>query len=206
LAAPTPVLYVLIGLTVILIAFSAFRRDATATTRGKMLAFVALCILPSVCLAMGFQVHIERSKKTQFCISCHAMTEWGQSLYVDNPQYLAAAHFQNHRVPADQACFTCHTTYTIFGDEAAKMRGLRHIYMQYIAGPPKVIRVRDPYNNRECLHCHTGQRVFEEDATHIALMDQLKSNSLSCLTSGCHDIVHNTTGLGSEKMWRLPQP
>jgi hypothetical protein len=28
--------------------------------------------------------------------------------------HLAAAHFQNHRVPADEACYTCHTNYAMF--------------------------------------------------------------------------------------------
>ncbi len=200
------ILFILIGLTILLIAMFAFRPSVTSTLTGKILAFTALCILPSVCLAMGFQVHMDRSKQTQFCTSCHAMAPWGKSLDVDDPHHLAAAHYQNHSVPTDQACFTCHTTYTIFGDEAAKLKGLKHIYMQYIAGPPKVIHIFPPYNNRECLHCHSGMRVFEESAMHAGMMDQLKTNTLSCLTSGCHDVVHDTPDLAKEKLWRPGQP
>ncbi|MBZ5699137.1 MAG: NapC/NirT family cytochrome c [Acidobacteriia bacterium] len=205
-SGPVVILFVLIGLAILLIALFAFRPSVTTTPTRKILDFAALFILPSVCLAMGFQVHMERSKQTQFCISCHAMTPWGQSLYVDDLHHLAATHFQNHLVPHSQACFTCHTTYTIFGDAQAKLSGLKHIYMQYIAGPPKVIRISSPYNNRECLHCHSGMRVFEEGPVHAAMMDQFKSNSISCLSSGCHDVVHNTSGLAKEKLWRPGQP
>src|ERR1035437_7142128 len=76
-----------------------------------------------------------------------------------------------------------------------KLSGLKHIYMQYIAGPHKLIHISSPYNNRECLHCHSGMRVFDESPVHAAMMDELKSNSISCLSSGCHDVVHNTSGL-----------
>ena len=46
---------------------------------------------------------MERAKETTFCLSCHVMQPYGQSLYVDDAHYIPAAHFQNHRVPADQA-------------------------------------------------------------------------------------------------------
>lgn len=41
------------------------------------------------------------------------------------------------------------------------------------------IRLYHPYNHRECLHCHSGARSFEESPTHVAMMDDLKSNKLS---------------------------
>jgi hypothetical protein len=34
------------------------------------------------------------------------------------------------------------------------------------------------------------------------MMDQLKSNQLSCITSGCHDTVHNVDSLNKFKQWR----
>lgn len=57
-------------------------------------------------------------------------TDLSTDLHVDDPSYVAAAHFQNHRVPADEACYACHTDYVFYGGLRAKMRGLRHIYVQ----------------------------------------------------------------------------
>ncbi len=199
------ILLVLIGLTILLIVLFALRWVITEP-KWKILGFAALFILPGLCLAMGFQFHMERSKQTQFCISCHSMVPFGRSLYVDDLHYLAAAHFQNHDVPPDQACFTCHTTYTIFGNVRAKLSGLRQIYVEYVAGPPKVVHIPSPYNNRECLYCHAGMRSFEGSKEHAEKLQQIKSNSVSCLSNDCHDAVHKTSGTENEKFWTPGQP
>ena len=86
-------------------------------------------------MAMGVSSEFERSKSTSFCLSCHIMEPHGRSLYVDDSTYLAAAHFQNHRVPADQACYTCHTNYAMFGGFRAKLNGLHHITSNISASP-----------------------------------------------------------------------
>ncbi len=39
-----------------------------------------------------------------------------------------AAHFQNKRIPADYACYACHSDYTMFGDVDDKIRGVRHVW------------------------------------------------------------------------------
>ena len=135
------------------------------------------------------------------------MESHGKSLYVDDPAYLAAAHFQNHRIPVDEACYTCHTNYALYGGVRAKLRGLRHIYIQYIGTPPDPdkIQLYSPYNNRECLHCHLGARSFESNPIHMALLDSIKSNATSCMTSGCHDTVHAVGTLDKAKFWSPAQ-
>jgi cytochrome c-type protein NapC len=150
---------------------------------------------------------MERAKETTFCLSCHIMQPYGQSLYVDDPRYIPAAHFQNHRVPADEACYTCHTDYVLYGGIRAKLTGLRHVYVQYLGKPPAPadIRLYTPFNNRECLHCHAGARSFQESPTHGALLDQITSNQLSCISSGCHDTIHNVAKLANLKVW-TPAP
>ena len=35
----------------------------------------------------------------------------------------------------------------------------------------------------------------------MAIMDSLKSNEMSCVTSGCHDTVHNVDSLSKVKFW-----
>jgi cytochrome c-type protein NapC len=177
------------------------RPSLTRSTGWKIVAFIGLCVLPGLCIVGGMDVHIQRSEQTRFCISCHAMAPYGRSLYVDDPKYIPAQHFQNHRVPANQACYSCHADYTIYGPLADKLRGVKRIYMQYVSTPPNPIQIPGGYNNRQCLHCHSGARDFEEDVVHSALMDSLKSNQMSCLTGGCHDTVHNVDSLSHEKFW-----
>ncbi|MEK6323275.1 MAG: NapC/NirT family cytochrome c [Acidobacteriota bacterium] len=153
---------------------------------------------------MGVDEHVERSKTTAFCTSCHVMENYGKSLLVDDVSYLPAAHFQNNRVPRDKACYTCHTDYTLYGGFKSKLRGLRHVYVQYLGNIPEKVELYNAYNNRECLHCHGGARSFEEGATHNledGRLDSIKSNQLSCSSTGCHEIVHNVAGLKDVKFW-----
>lgn len=203
LPSPEILLYILLAASAVLVLVVALRPVLTATREGKIFAFMAFCFLPVVCTFLAASTHIERSKQTTFCLSCHIMEPYGKSLYVDDPSYLAAAHFQNHRVPADEACYTCHTDYVFYGGLRAKMRGLRHIYVQYLGKPPlpEDIKLYSPYNNRECLHCHLGARSFESNPIHMAALDSLKTNQVSCLSSGCHDTVHNVRSLDHVKFW-----
>src|ERR1051325_1523047 len=152
---PVALVLLLILISVILIGALIWRPGITVTRGGKILAFLILFCLPILCIGMGFSSELERSKSTEFCLSCHIMEPYGKSLHVDDPMHLAAAHFQNHRVPAEEACYTCHTNYAMFGGVKAKVGGLRHIYVYYLGHAPKPeeIKLYQPYNNRECLHC-----------------------------------------------------
>jgi cytochrome c-type protein NapC len=205
--SPTTLMELVFILSLALVVLFFARPAFTARREGKILAFVALFLLPVLCSAVGFSAHMERTKTTQFCLSCHVMEPYGQSLYVDDAHYIPAAHFQNHRVPADEACYTCHTDYALYGGIRAKMRGLHHVYVQYLGTPPAPadIRLYTPFNNRECLHCHLGARSFEESPTHTALHDEIVTNQMSCLTGGCHDTVHNVATLANVKFWK-PAP
>ena len=202
----TALIIALVSFSIALIAVFVVRPGITATSGGKVMAFLALLILPILCATMGISSELDRSKTTAFCLSCHIMEPYGQSLRVDDPSYLAAAHFQNHRVPADEACYTCHTNYAMFGSFKAKMAGLRHVYVYYLTKPPapENIKLHEPFNNRECLHCHLGARSFEQGAVHNAdpdLLPAIKANKTSCISSGCHEVVHNVGSLGKVKMW-----
>ena len=204
LPAPVTLLYVLIGVTLVLIATIVFRPSLTVTRGGKQLAFMVYFVLPVVVASMGASEHMERSKQTQFCLSCHVMEPYGRSLYIDDATYVPAAHFQNARIPREEACYTCHTDYVMYGSLLAKLRGMRHLYVQYLGTIPEPIRLYNPYSNRECLHCHAGARSFEEGAVHSvdpSVMASIKANQLSCLTSGCHDQVHPVAHLSELKFW-----
>jgi cytochrome c-type protein NapC len=199
---------VLIGVSILMVAFVVARPSVTVTSGGKQLAFVVLFILPIVVAATGAAEHMQRTEQTQFCLSCHVMEPYGRSLLIDDPSYLPAQHYQNGRIPQGQACYTCHTDYVLYGTLLTKMRGLRHVYAQYVGGAHNPIRLYSPYNNRECLHCHAGARSFEEGAVHNAdpsIMAGIKSNELSCISSDCHASVHDITHIDEKKLWEPPE-
>ena len=203
---PTVVVLAVLLIALVIVGLVVARPAITVPRGGKILAFLGLFIFPVLAGMLGFENHFERSKETRFCLSCHVMEPYGKSLYVDDKAYIPAAHFQNSRVPRDEACYTCHTDYTLYtGGIKAKIRGLHHIYAQYLGTVSQPIKLYQPFNNRECLHCHGGARSFEEGATHAAMMEDIKDNRMSCLTSGCHDMVHNVAQLDHLKYWR-PQP
>jgi nitrate/TMAO reductase-like tetraheme cytochrome c subunit len=195
---------VLVGLAAAMAATVAIRPSITNSMGGKVFAFAALLMMPLLAGMTGLSEHVEKSKQTEFCLSCHVMEPYGKSLHIDERTHIPAVHYQNHLVPADRACFTCHTTYTLFGDYNAKLHGLRHVYVQYLGTIPKQIKLYSPYNNRECLHCHLGARSFEEGATHnldAATLPAVKANRLSCLSSGCHPAVHDVGNVGKLEAW-----
>ncbi len=193
-----------IVLSIVLASVFLIRPSLTHGASWKILAFIGLCVLPALCIVGGMNTHIQRSEQTQFCISCHVMVPYGRSLYVDDPSHLPAQHFQNHRVPPEMACYSCHADYSIYGPLKDKMQGLKRIYVQYVSTPPDPAAIRIPggFNNDQCLHCHSGARDFEEDAIHSAMMDSLKSGQTSCLTSGCHDTAHDVANLSHVKFWK----
>src|SRR5215831_11435680 len=81
----------LVVLTGVLALVAGLRARLTRSREGKILAFVALLILPVVSVWVGFSAQMERATSTSFCLSCHVMNDHGRSLRVDDPSYLAAA-------------------------------------------------------------------------------------------------------------------
>jgi cytochrome c-type protein NapC len=201
----TEILIAIIIIDIALIALLSIKPSLTVHRGGKILAFVSLLIFPVIALAMGTNKHMDRSTSTEFCLSCHVMTDYGKSLKVDDRSFIPAVHYQNNLVPRDKACFTCHTDYTMYGDINAKLRGLKHVYVQYLGKPPEKVKLYNSYNNRECLHCHSGSRSFEEGATHNVDSETLplvKANKLSCMSSGCHEGGHNINQLKDMTLWK----
>ena len=194
-----------IALSIVLAAVFLIRPSLTSAAGWKIVAFIGLCVLPALCILGGMNTHVQRSEQTQFCVSCHVMIPYGKSLYADDPSHIPAQHFQNHRVPPDMACYSCHADYSIYGPLKDKMQGLKRIYMQYVSTPPNPITIPGGFKNAQCLHCHLGARGFEENPVHAAMMDSLKSNQTSCLTSGCHDTAHDVANLNHQKFWKQAQ-
>lgn len=174
------------------------RPEILAEPRGRLLGVLVFSLLPMLVTWNGFNQHLENSKSTSFCLSCHVMQPYGRSLYFDSPEYLPAAHFQNRRIPREQACYTCHTSYTMYGGVHSKVRGFRHLLVQ-VVGPPEKIRLYEPFQNRECLHCHWGARSFAENPVHAESLEALRSDQVSCLV--CHSQTHHPAGAEAPPLW-----
>jgi nitrate/TMAO reductase-like tetraheme cytochrome c subunit len=196
----TLLLTALAVVAIVLVAVIVRRPGLTAAAGGKALAFVAFFLLPVVVTSLGLRRHVELSKKTEFCLSCHIMEPYGKSLLADDPDSLVASHYQNNRIPRDEACFTCHTTYTIFGDAKAKLNGLKHLWVNYVGTKPAKVELYAAYNNRECLHCHAGARSYEENEMHADDLAGLAAGTTRCLE--CHSTVHDVDNVASKATWK----
>ena len=184
-------MFLLIPLTLLAILLAgtiALWPSSTRTAGGKARAFLGVFALPIAIMAGAAQDHMERSKTTEFCISCHVMQPYYDSLFIDEQRHLPAAHYQNRNIPREKACFTCHTKYTMFGDMKAKLAGLKHLWVYYFGDIPEKIELYEPYNDRECLHCHEGARAYEEHPQHIKERAKLESGKLNCFS--CHSEAH----------------
>ena len=168
----------------------------------KLLAFGALFVLPALLSGLGLAQHMEQSKSTEFCLSCHVMEPYGKSLLIDDSEYLPAQHFQNLRIPEKQACYTCHTQYAMFGDMKTKIGGLKHLWVYYVGTMPEKIELYQPYQNRECLHCHDEARSFAENEMHVDFLGELRTGEASCLD--CHEFVHDAENLDDQTFWDPP--
>jgi cytochrome c-type protein NapC len=200
-ALVTTLVIIAVTTAIVLLLPVLVRPRVTTAIGGRVFAFLALAVVPILAGFMGLEVHMERSKTTEFCLSCHPMEKYGKSLHIDEVGYLPATHYQFGRVPRETACFSCHTNYTLFGDYKAKLNGLSHVYIQYLGTIPQKIKLYEPYNNRECLHCHSQARSFLEGVTHKGEMDAIRANQKSCLAKGCHENTHAVEKLAELPSW-----
>lgn len=202
-------LYAELGVAALLLLLLAVRPSITRSPEGKILAAVALLVTPAFAAYAGVSEHMERARSTAYCLSCHVMSDYGRSMRVDDPDFLAATHFQNGLVPRDRACISCHSDYGWSGNLRAKARGFKHVMETYFGSVPDTIRISRRYRGRECLRCHLGSRPFEESFTHLAgpvPMADIKSGKASCLRSGCHDLVHEVHELDQMAFWNPMDP
>jgi nitrate/TMAO reductase-like tetraheme cytochrome c subunit len=179
-------LLVFVSLTAIWVVARRPQRGHTPT--AILLGFLAFVGFPTVMIVLGTTHQLDQAKKTDFCLSCHEMTPYGKSLVFEDLDLLPAGHYQNNRIPRDRACYSCHTTYTMFGGVEAKMKGAQHLFRHFTRDPSEPIELYDPFKNRECLHCHDGARSFEDSFGHDGVLAELRDESISCLD--CHESDH----------------
>ena len=195
-----------IALSIVLASIFLIRPSLTSATGWKIVAFIGLCVLPALCIVGGMNTHVQRSETTRFCVSCHVMIPYGQSLYVDDPNHIPAQHFQNHRVPANMACYSCHADYSIYGPLNDKMQGLKRIYMQYVSTPPDPAAIRIAGGSRTSNACIAilGLAISRKTCSRRDNgLTQIESDVLpqQRLPRTAHDVAN----LSHEKFWRPAQ-
>ena len=82
-------------LAIALILMIVLKPSLTEGRTGMIIAFVGLFALPVFATTIAASSHLEKSKSVDFCLSCHNMEPYVQSLRIEDPNYLPASHFQN---------------------------------------------------------------------------------------------------------------
>lgn len=199
------VLFAILALSIVLAGYILIAAPRLLTHRsGKLLVLVGVFLLPCGSAVTGVSYNMEQSKQTDFCLSCHEMEPYGQSLHIDDEELIPALHFQRRLVPRELACYTCHKDYAMFGSATSKLNGLRHVYAHYIGGIPETIKLYKPFPNANCLSCHQGARKFEDSEHHHSAStprSDIQNGTISCLSSGCHDVAHTVDELSDAEFW-----
>lgn len=170
-----------------------------ASVAVSLVGFIGL---PALCIWAGTSVQLENSQRTDFCLSCHVMDDFGASMELDDPTLLVAPHFQNHWVDQTRACYECHTSYTMYGGIRAKWNGVKHLWVNYIGTVPDPIQLYGDYRNGDCLRCHAQARGYLDSGFHEDLSAELEQDQTSCLD--CHGPAHAIDQLGQTARWPHP--
>jgi cytochrome c-type protein NapC len=178
--------------------------QVASATAGRWLILVGVAIVPAFVAVAGLVSGVKESTHTDFCMSCHEMERYGQSLFVDNPKSLAAMHYQKRLITRDGTCYACHTDYAMYGDIKAKLNGLRHVWVHYLGDVPEKIKLYQSYPNYNCLHCHDDSRSYIDVSAHRRQSDELKTGRVSCLS--CHRIAHDLDGVAAQNFWQAEGP
>ena len=176
----------LVGIVLALFLFVAQRRLGDNVL--KTLCIGEFVLLPLFVIAMGNIVGLEQAKKVEFCRSCHlTMGSFIRDMQDPNSQTLAALHYRNRWSPEDQ-CYACHTSYGLFGDVKAKMKGIEDFFKYYTGTYEHPVRMHTPYVNAECLKCHERTPKLVGSEYHAEALPQIRSGELRCID--CHGPAH----------------
>lgn len=174
------------GIAVLAVAF-ARGRAWRATAPAKWMALVGLLVIPISSMLLGNVVGFHRAK--QSCRDCHTMDPWVADMEDPKSTSLAAKHYRNRWINEDQ-CYTCHKGYGMLGTLKAKLGGASHVLHEYVLGIPETIRIREPFPQATCLHCHADAASYREVDIHIdaEVAPLIERGELSCFE--CHDPPH----------------
>lgn len=185
-----------------LVRFLASRSRWRASRHGRWALLGGLLVLPSVSLVLGNAVGYHHATSTS-CFQCHVMEPWVADLRDPQSPNLAARHWRNRWINS-QPCYTCHKGYGVAGQLESKVKGLRHVWLAHVTGPPAHIEHDGPYPLQLCLECHAPTPKFQQNRGHRIsdeLWEGIRTGTLSCFA--CHAPPHPRPG---KPPWAGPYP
>jgi nitrate/TMAO reductase-like tetraheme cytochrome c subunit len=189
MVATTLAIIAVIAIIALLVLVRFLRTPATGVAR--VFSVVAMIAIPGVWL-MGMLAYSDsQMHKVSFCLKCHEMQPYGESLKVEDDESLPAAHYRNNRVPQEKACYVCHTNPGFLGYVDAKLRGVHDVRVHYFGKAPDQLELAAPFRNAVCLQCHGEAENFLKGMGHQfpkSLINDLRAEKTSCLE--CHDVAH----------------
>ena len=192
LEAPVGALAIVLSLVAAALVIGFLIRAPEMTPGRKLLLALALFVLPTMAAMSGNAHNIETTKSVEFCGSCHVMTSYVEDVRSPESESLASLH---GRLPVfqEEACYTCHADYGMFGGVTTKIGGLHHVIDFYSDDWSKpghrAPALYKPYDPRRCLSCHAPLRSGAplEHRVHAEKIEKLE---ISCSASGCHGPPH----------------
>jgi nitrate/TMAO reductase-like tetraheme cytochrome c subunit len=178
-----------------LILYSLFRlRGRLQGSASWLLLILGVVVLPAISTMLGTLLVFERAERVEFCGSCHkAMQAYVDDMNNPKSESLAAIHYRNRYVPRNQ-CYTCHTSFGLFGTVQAKIAGVIDVHKYYTGTFRREIRMRAPYGNEDCLKCHAG--AVKWSVNHVRTRDGILAGKTTCL--GCHGVAHPAHSLNRQ--------
>lgn len=178
---------IVVGIALLLFTMFKFR-GSTAGPASWALLVAGVALVPLMSTGLGTLLVFDRAERVEFCASCHlTMQTFVNDMRDPKSESLAAVHFKNKYIP-DNQCYVCHTSYGMFGTVEAKMSGMVDVYKYFTKTYPKIISMREPYPNHDCLKCHAESAKWLKHDEHIAARDDLFADKMKCLD--CHGADH----------------
>ncbi len=177
----------------ILIAAVALAFCLWVMLRGRVsdaLLGTSLVTLPVLAFAVTGAVLVERSKETDFCMSCHIMKPLLATATPEDTS-LAGIHISRGAVPTAQSCYTCHAGYGLQGDVGAKLAGVRHMVLELTGAYELPLTLHGDFDLKSCQGCHAEASGFRAQPAHAApeIQEALLSGQMRC-TGMCHPAAH----------------
>ena len=187
-----------IRLLPILVAVPAMLILAWGLVRGRLPAPMGVMglVLTVAAYGLGMLMVMEESKDVRFCGSCHVMTPIVASLSATDGSSLAAVHFTRGLVPTNEACYTCHSGYGIWGTFGAKKAGTMHMLHNLTGHYALPLELNGPFDIASCLGCHAGAASFRAVEAHQDpdVQQALLRHTMAC-TGTCHPAAHPAEAL-----------
>lgn len=164
---------------------------------GEGLMTAGLVTLPVLAFALSDAVLLERSKKTEFCVSCHLMEPLLETARPEDPESLASIHIARGAVPVSKACYTCHSGYGLLGTVDAKIAGVRHMLLTVTGTHSVPLEIHGRFDINSCLSCHAESARFRDQPSHQArdIQDLLLAGDMNC--TDCHVPAHSPEAIGA---------